>query len=228
MKYLKKFEDFLFIIPARSGSKGIKNKNIKKIKNKFLIEYTFNILKNIKSEKKYLITDSKKIKKIANKYKINSEYFRNKKLSGDKTEIIKNIIHFNKFIKKKKIDFKYFVILQPTSPLRTFLDLKKAIQKFLKENLDSLFSISKSQEHPNETIFFKNKKIQNFVKEKKKMRQFYKESYFINGAIYIFKKEKLKKKNIFYGKKTGVLIMKKINSLDLDDYQDLEIVNKLI
>ena len=47
---MKSFNDFLFIIPARKGSKGIKNKNIVKINNKKLIEYTFQSLKKIPND----------------------------------------------------------------------------------------------------------------------------------------------------------------------------------
>ena len=226
MKYLNKLDDFIFIIPAK-GSKGIKNKNLIKIKKKFLIEYTFNILNKIKSQKKYLISDNKKIKRIANKYKIKCDYVRPKSLSKDKTTIIENLVHFNKFVKNKKINFKYYVILQPTSPLRKFEDLDKSMKKFLSERLESLFSVSKSQEHPNETIFIKKKKIHYFINEKKKLRQFYKESFFVNGAIYIFKKEILLRNKIVSNKSHGFYIMKKKNSFDLDDFEDLEIIKKL-
>ena len=150
----KKLKEFLFIIPARSGSKELKNKNIKKINGKFLIEYTFDLLKENNIKNKYVITDSDFIKKIANKYNINSDYIRPKNLSGSKIELLKNIIHFNKHIEDKLI-FKYYVILQPTSPLRSIKDLENAINQFINKKYESLFSISKSIEHPNETIYLK-------------------------------------------------------------------------
>ena len=62
-------KDFIFIIPARKNSKGIKNKNLIKINNKKLVEYTFDILKNIPKNRKYVLTDSKSIKLIAKNIK---------------------------------------------------------------------------------------------------------------------------------------------------------------
>ena len=183
-----KFKEFIFIIPARKGSKGIKNKNIIKIRNKSLVEYTFETLNKIPSNRKYVLTDSEKVKKIANKYKINTNYIRSKKLSKDDTMLVDNLIHFDEFI-DNKLKFKHYVILQPTSPLRNFKDIKQSINKYLSYKSDSLFSISSSSEHPSECIFFKKKKMHYFNKSKIGLRQNYKKSYFINGAIYIFNRK---------------------------------------
>ena len=54
-------KDVLVVIPARNGSKRIRNKNLIKIKRKYLIEYTFSLIKNLKLEKQsYVTTDSNK------------------------------------------------------------------------------------------------------------------------------------------------------------------------
>lgn len=217
-----KFKEFIFIIPARKGSKGIKNKNIIKIRNKSLVEYTFETLNKIPSNRKYVLTDSEKVKKIANKYKINTNYIRSKKLSKDDTMLVDNLIHFDEFI-DNKLKFKHYVILQPTSPLRNFKDIKQSINKYLSYKSDSLFSISSSSEHPSECIFFKKKKMHYFNKSKIGLRQNYKKSYFINGAIYIFNRKLLKQKKILSNTKHTTFEMPKKRSIDLDDQQDLEI-----
>ena len=96
------------------------------------------MLKENNIKNKYVITDSDFIKKIANKYNINSDYIRPKNLSGSKIELLKNIIHFNKHIEDKLI-FKYYVILQPTSPLRSIKDLENAINQFINKKYESYF-----------------------------------------------------------------------------------------
>ena len=224
---MKLFNDFIFIIPARKGSKGIKNKNIIKIKNKSMVEYTFETIRKITIDRKYVLSDSDEVKKIANKYKINTAYQRSKKLSKDNTKLIYNLCHFNKFI-DNKVGFKHYVILQPTSPLRSYKDIRNSILKYLEKKSESLFSISPSLEHPSESIFFKKNKINYFHKSKYNLRQNYKESYFINGAIYIFNRKLLKQKKIISDKKHTTFIMTKKNSIDINDYQDLVIAKKLI
>jgi CMP-N,N'-diacetyllegionaminic acid synthase len=224
---MKLFNDFVFIIPARKGSKGIKDKNIIKIKNKRLVEYTFKILKKIPSNRKYVLSDSKLVKDIACKYKVNTNYKRVAKLSKDNTTLVENLLHFDKFI-DNKIKFNHYIILQPTSPLRRYNDLVNSILKYLKNKSESLYTISQSLEHPNENIFFKKKKIFYFNKIKVAQRQNYQKSYFINGAVYIFNRKLLKQKKIISNKKHSTFEMPKKYSIDLDDYEDLEIIKKLI
>lgn len=224
---MKLLDDFLFIIPARKGSKGIKNKNIIKIRNKSLVEYTFQILRKISSNKKYVLTDSKKIKSIAKKYNINTDYIRTSNLSKDSTELIENLCHFDHFV-EQKLKFTHYVILQPTSPLRTYDDLLQSIKKYIKDKSESLFSISPSLEHPNESVFFRKKKMFYFKKNKKQLRQKYKKSFFINGAIYIFNRKLLKNKTMISNKNHSTFTMPKKHSIDIDDNQDLEIIKKLL
>ena len=105
-----------------------------------------------------MITDCKKVKKIASKYSINIDYKRPKKLSGDKIELVDNLIHFDNYL-SKYYNFKYYVILQPTSPLRTKSNLFQSLQIFKKRGYDSLFSASPSIEHPSDSFYLNKKKL---------------------------------------------------------------------
>ena len=221
-----KFDDFLFLVPARKGSKGIKGKNLVKINKKELIIRTFESLKSIKKINKYVLTDNYKIKNIAKKFDIDTSYIRKKIFSGDNVKLIDTLRDFCNFINTKK-NYKYIVVLQPTSPFRTFTDIKNSLKKFKEGKYSSLFSVSPSLEHPNESIYIKNNKVQYFIDQKKSMRQFYKKSFFINGAVYVSEKKNIFKNKLINKKNHGVYIMKKINSLDLDDMQDLDLIKKI-
>jgi|TARA_B110000037_G_scaffold84691_1_gene100517 CMP-N-acetylneuraminic acid synthetase len=221
-----KFDDFLFLVPARKGSKGIKGKNLVKINKKELIIRTFESLKSIKKSNKYVLTDNYRIKNIAKKFDIDASYIRKKIFSGDNVKLIDTLRDFCNFINTKK-NYKYIVVLQPTSPFRTFTDIKNSLKKFKEGKYSSLFSVSPSLEHPNESIYIKNDKVQYFIDQKKSMRQFYKKSFFINGAVYVSEKKNIFKNKLINKKNHGVYIMKKINSLDLDDMQDLDLVKKI-
>ena len=95
-------------IPARSGSKRIKNKNIKILSGKPIIIHTINQIKKLKFIKQiYVSTDSKKIKKIVSKYKIETLDLRKKELSKDKTNFIQLIRHDIDRYAKKIIPMKY-------------------------------------------------------------------------------------------------------------------------
>ena len=88
-------KNLLIIIPARSGSKGIKNKNIKKLKSKPLIYYSIRIAKKIKEKNKIIFcsTDSIKIKNIVEKCNIKVPFLRPKNISKDLSTDITFVNH---------------------------------------------------------------------------------------------------------------------------------------
>ena len=221
---------YAIVVPARKGSQDLKNKNLINLKNKKLIEYTFEKVKNIKILK-FILSDHLKIKKIAEKFGFITEYNRPKNTSGSKVSLVKTLLHFFKW-SKKKYHIDYFIILQPTSPLRSKIDILRSIKKVNKNKLTSLFSISESMEHPYETInLLKNEKWNYVLPKAKKFcrrQDFDIKSFFINGAIYIVSTKYLNKKKSLISSKHGIYIMPKIRSLDINDIQDLKIARKLL
>ena len=220
------------IIPARGGSKQIKNKNIKKFLGKPLIHWTIEAAINSNSiDKIYVSTDSqliiKKCRKFKNKISILK---RPKNLAKDNTKMIDVIKNFlkNNFLKKK--NFLGLMILQPTSPLRNFEDIKKSCELFLKNKPDSLISINKINHRYNpESIYKKNgiyiKKYNN--KKIIPLRQ-KKDSFFAgNGAaIYITSKKNLNK-FIIGGKKIIGYEMPPNRSIDIDTEFDFKIAEMI-
>ena len=107
----------LAIVPARSGSKGIKNKNITNFLGKPLIFHTLNILKKLNNIVYPLVsTDSKRIIKYSKKIGFDQSYLRPKRLSLDKSNVVDAVLHALNWLKKKNMKFDYVLLLEPTSP----------------------------------------------------------------------------------------------------------------
>lgn len=222
----------LVFIPARSGSKGIKNKNLSVINNKSLIDYTFEFA--IKIKKKYknfdilLSTDSKTILKKTEKFKYNYNYIRPKSLSGDRSLVIDAILHGIKWyeLNLEKID--NVLMLQPTNPYRIYKDFETLFNQFTKKKYSSYVSVIKMKEHPFECIYYYKNKWDYIVSSKKKLfgRQSYDPNYFfIDGSYYLSKKNFLQKHKSFLVKNhTSFFKLSHNYPFDIDDKNDLNLV----
>ena len=227
MKINKKI---ICIIPARGGSKRIKNKNIKQFHKKPLIFYSINNALNSKIfSEVYVSTDSKKIQKISKKYGANVSHLRPKKFSRDKIITKDVLINFLKNLKNiKKID--YLCCLYPTAPLITSVDLKNAYKEILKSNADALISVGKYNNHPLRGFkLSKNKYISfKFPKYQKKNSQDLETMYHDAGAFYFYKKSQfLKPQKKLIPKKTIPFVLNQSKVVDIDDMNDFEFAKKL-
>ena len=224
-----KKNNFYIIIPARKNSKRIPNKNLTKILNLRLIEYTIHHAKLTKNKTNIFISsDDSRIKKISEKYKINFTP-RSKKNSQDKSTTESAVIETINQNKKKIIFNKnsHIVLLQCTSPIRSRNDIDKAIKFYVKNKFDSLFSGC-----VNKNLFWRksNKKLEplNYNMFKRKREQSMQKQFLENGSIYIFNLLKfLKYKNRLFGK-IGVFLMNKITTIQIDDKEDIIICRKLL
>ena len=184
---------FLAIIPARGGSKEIKNKNLIKINNKPLLSYSIESAKKSKFIDRIVVTtDNKNIMRVSKNFGAEI-IMRPKNISGDKAKVEDAILHALNYLKiKKKYIPDYIVLLQPTSPLRKKKEVDKVIKKLLKSKADSIFtSISL---HPsiwkwskNFTIPILNKQFNNPIHYID--RQKLPETLIANGSIYVTKKK---------------------------------------
>ena len=158
--YLKK--KIIAIVPARIGSKRVKFKNLKTFKKKpiFLISM-LSARKSQFIDEIFLSTDSKKINKIAKKNGFKTESLRQKKLSGS-SSLTKDVVL--DVLKKTRRKYDYFILLQPTSPLRSVKDIDASIKTIIKKKLNSLVSINESNKEINGAIYIQ--KINYFLKNK--------------------------------------------------------------
>ena len=137
------------VIPARGGSKRLPRKNIIDLNGKSLIAYTIEAALKSKYINKVIVsTEDKEIAEVAEKFGAKVPFIRPAKLASDTASTLGVLKHAVTFIEKeenKKIDI--VITLQPTSPLRTVHHIDESIEKFLKNNFDSLVSI-KSTKYP--------------------------------------------------------------------------------
>ena len=158
---------FLTLICARSGSKGIKDKNIQKFGKFNLLEQTILQGKKITANSTYVSTDSKKYRLIALKKGAKVPFLRPKKLSKDKTPEWDVWLDF---VKKLKIKQGYNIIVLPTtSPLRNLKDIKSGIKLFNKGLYDVVVALTESSRNPYYNMLEKNKKNYKLPKSQKKI-----------------------------------------------------------
>ncbi len=233
-------KNIIALIPARGGSKGIKNKNILKIKNKPLIYYSINSAKKIKLiNEVFVSTDSLNIKKISEKYGAKVPFLRPKKYSGDKATDLQVFVHFYKwYLKnyKKKIDL--IIHFRATSPIRRKKKLIEAIKSLIRNpSYSSLRSFSKSNFSPFKTWIKQNTRAKPLLNKKlngKEMhsigRQYLPQTYKHVGYIDILNPELTLKKNSMTGKKVYFFEIneKKEKYIDLDTKEDLKILKSFI
>ncbi len=215
------------LIPARGGSKRIKNKNIKKFFGKPLLERVIETAKKSKLfDNIYVSTDSVKIKKLATKCGAIVPYIRSKELSNDHA-IIKSVIDdfIDKVILNKKEKINIFV-LYPTS---IFVDKEMILKcnEMLKKT--EYVTVVKKFPHPiQRALKFNKKKLEPLDLKKKMMRTQDLEDYYYNsGQIDCFKLDAWLNKKIFYKMNAKFIILKDIDSIDIDTPDDLKLAYKI-
>ncbi len=227
----------LCIVPARKGSIGLPNKNIKKLAGKPLIEWTLDTAVKSRLISKIVVSsDSEKVIKICKKkkytHKIDVPFKRPKNISGNKSPISKTIIHVLNYYKKNKMEFDYFILLEPTSPIRFRYDVDNAINKFLKKAryYDSIVSIGEIKISPFLFKYEYRNKIKNLFNLKKNNlnRQNFKKVYFPFGVIYLSKVNTYLKYKNFYNRKTMFYKIKTSQCYEIDDIYDFMCVQTVI
>jgi len=224
---------YFAIIPARKGSKGIKNKNLQNITDKPMIEFTFDAIQSSKQlDYAILSSDDPSAISLAKDMEIGAPFIRPEQLSLDDSKTIDVIIHALDWYKTEF--FKYpdnIVLLQPTSPFRTGDDIDNAICKYEKIKANSLVSVTEVTQHPSDCITIDNQKKINriFLNENSISpgRQGYEKVYFIDGGIYISSTERFLKEKTLFDKESMIYEVKRSHAIDIDHPFDLELAKAM-
>jgi len=220
----------LVVIPARGGSKGVPDKNIKLLGGKPLIQYTIEAAREIFSDDQILVsTDSKQIKEVVEGLGLEVPFLRPPELATDHAGTNDVIRHALNFVKKQGSKPKVLVLLQPTSPFRNAEHIKEALKHY-SSSLDMLVSVKETSSNPyyvlreeNEKGYLVNSKQGNFTR-----RQDCPKVWELNGAIYIINVDSFKSKNIVEFQKVKKFVMDEFSSHDIDDEFDWLMAQSII
>lgn len=217
------------IIPARSGSKGLKDKNIIDLCGKPLIAYTIEAaIQSGEFDRVIVSTDSEHYADISRQYGAEI-MMRGEALSNDKAttymvleDILKNRI-------AEPID--YFVLLQPTSPLRNATHVKETVAKFESRFNDFDFLVSmKESEHAKVLVnpIDEDESLKYFDTDFSSYRRQGYKDYSPNGAIFMAKPNAYLERKHFFGEKSIAYVMSAEESVDIDNKLDLIVAKSLM
>ena len=211
------------IIPARSGSKGLKDKNIKNLCGKPLLSYSIRAAEESKVFDEIMVsTDSERYAAIAKDYGASVPFLRSNATSSDTASSWDTVLEvLDNYIKLKGRSFDNVCLLQPTSPLRTAEDIKKAYTIFQKAQT-AVVSVCEVDHSPLWcNTLPEDNSLDGFIKlSNNKQRQGIEKYYRVNGAIYFVKVSALFENQFLYRQGSYAYIMDKRTSIDIDDEFD--------
>lgn len=216
-------QKILALIPARGGSKGIKDKNIVFLAGKPLIAYSIEAAKYSKYIDDIIVTtDSEKIAEISKQYGASVPFMRPAELATDTSKTIDAVLHAIRTLKSLGKEYSTLLLLQPTQPLRTTDDIDKAIEVYYQKGEKGLVSISPVDDSPLliRSIGADGKLVKLLSQNSTCRRQDMPNYYKVNGCIYINKIDELDKNTSFNDNKVP-FIMTKEHSVDIDELSDL-------
>lgn len=215
------------IIPARSGSKGLRDKNIKKMCGKPLLSYSIDAAKESGLFDKIVVsTDSEKYAKVARKYGAEVPFLRSNKNATDTAsswDVVREVLDRYAEMGEK---YDSVCLLQPTSPLRNNNHIRESYQLFDSRDANAVISVSQTDHSPlltntlSDTLDMKGFLSDEICNTPRQLLPLY---YSINGAVYIVRTDYLYEMQNIYGSRCFAYIMDKRMAVDIDDDKDFYI-----
>ncbi|MBM6861220.1 acylneuraminate cytidylyltransferase family protein, partial [Clostridium saudiense] len=201
------------IIPARAGSKGIPNKNIRLLNGKPLIYYSIkNALESKFIDEVVISTDSKEVEIIAKQMGATVKW-RDVKLCGDSITLDSVIYDA---IKDKDCD--YVVTMQPTSPTLLVKTLDNAIKYAIDKELDTVISVLNSPH----LAWKENENGNKYPDYKERLNRQYLPPYYLETGAFVISKRDVVKENTRIGAKVDVFEVSENEAIDIDTFADLK------
>ncbi len=215
----------LALIPARGGSKGIKDKNIIDLCGKPLIAYSIECgLQSKYIDSVVVTTDSEKIAEVSRQYGARVPFLRPAEYAQDTSTTLVAVLHAIRTLEEMGERYDALVLLQPTQPLRTSEDVDKAIEAYFANGEESTVSVSVVFDHPIlvRTIG-QDGRLQNMLNRSSTCRRQDMPTYYrVNGCIYINKVTALNAETSFNDNPIPY-VMGPEHAVDIDELVDLKV-----
>ena len=217
-------QKILAVIPARGGSKGVPRKNIRPLAGKPLIGWTIDAAHDSRWVDKVITsTDDDEIAAIARSLGCDVPFMRPAHLAADHSPGAAPVLHALEALP----GYDYVVLLQPTSPLRTKLDIDACIERCSRLEADSCVSVTEIDQSPFWMFTMAaDGKMRPFLTDeylKGRQRQHLPRMLVLNGAVYVVQVEKFMSEKTFFFENTVGYEMPADRSLDIDKLWDFEI-----
>lgn len=220
------------IIPARSGSKGLKDKNIKLLAGKPMMAYTIEAAEQAGIfDCIHVSTDSEEYARIARECGADVPFLRSSELSGDTAGSWDVVRWTLEQYAGRGQGFDRVALLQPTSPLRTAEDIQNAYRIMQEKHADAVVGVCEMDHSPVwSNTLPEDGNMDGFLDRAANIgRQNLPVYYRINGAVYLAKKDILSDaENALYGVGTYAYVMPKQRSIDIDDVFDFTVAEAVM
>ena len=222
----------LAIIPARSGSKGLVDKNIKLLAGKPLLAYSIEAAtKSGIFDTVMVSTDSEKYAQISRDYGAEVPFLRSEQTSSDTASSWDAVAEVLERYHEMGIEYDTFMLLQPTSPLRTSENIREAYKEMGEKKANSVISLCEVDHSPLQcNVLPESLSLEGFIREeaKGKRRQDMPIFYRFNGAIYLSNVKYFLENRDIFKNQCYAYIMNKHTSIDIDDEYDFAIAEVLL
>lgn len=217
----------LGLIPARGGSKGIRNKNIRDLNGQPLIAYSIQAGQQSNAIDSVVVsTDDDEIAEVAERYGARVPFMRPDELATDEAPTAPVVTHAIETLRAENESYDSIVLLQPTSPLRTAEHIDEAYTLFQNDHVDSVISAYKTystrwQQTPDgaEKLNYNNASPR---------RQDRDPEYIVNGAIYIADVSLYLETEDLKAGHTAIYTMDELDSIDIDTPVDLWLAEQIL
>ena len=224
---------YLYIIPARKGSKGVPGKNKRPLRGKPLIQHTIEVAKEVAStpEDICVTTDDLEIIEIAKELAVPPPFIRPEQFAQDRSSSEEVISHALRYYQEQGRKYDALILLQPTSPFRTAKHLREAIALYEEEDtVDMVVSVKETSSNPYYVLFEEDR--EGFLHKSKEgnftRRQDCPKVWEYNGAIYIINIRSFQQHGLTRLPSIKKYVMDELSSHDIDSELDWVVAEHLL